>query len=108
MKISHQVRNESYYKTLEDLEPNQRLVFDAIRATGAGGITAWEIMDRVNTILGPENRRMEIYVIRPRITELCELNYVRGIGKQWHEPTRRNETVWTENKKEENGQLMIY
>lgn len=79
-------RRESYEATLEGLGLRQKAVYAVVEAnTTMGGATAWEIAEFL---------RLEVYVVRPRLTELQSLGVIESRGTRYHAGTDRKEAVW--------------
>lgn len=84
MGITDSTRRESYDKTLENLGPKQKLVFDKIRES-RNGLTGWELSQALDWM---------VHATRPRLTELRDRGLIATFTKRYHAETDRNEAVW--------------
>jgi hypothetical protein len=85
MSITAKTRRESFNKTKETLGARHREIYDLL-ADNPAGLSAWDIA----SITG-----RAVYVVRPRLTELCSFGMVQVSGMKYHAGTDRNEAVWT-------------
>lgn len=93
MSATEKTRRESWDKTQAILGPRQKEVLDLVKeASGSAGlyagITAWEIAIAL---------KRDVYVVRPRLTELKALGVIVAQGTKFHPGTDRNETSWVLN-----------
>lgn len=86
MSLSTAVRDQSYAAIQDELGDRQREVFIALSEMTVA--TAWDLAARL---------KRDVYVVRPRITELRNKGFVVEAGLKWHEGTQRNETAWQVN-----------
>lgn len=94
--MSTRAQLDSWMRTLRELGPRQREVLDVLLQSGRLGAT--QIADRVGK---------HVYVVRPRITELVKLGYIREAGERWEERTQRREAVWMVTPHENDGQMRM-
>ncbi len=80
------LRNESFVAIQPKLAQRQAQVLEVVKNSKIGA-TAWEISGMTGLM---------IHVVRPRLTELCDLGIIKESGSRWYEKTQRNETVWVE------------
>jgi hypothetical protein len=90
MGFAAENRRDSYEAVRPELGARQREVFDYFQRF-TSGLTPWELKAEMDKFSG---KRWEIYVLRPRITELAKMGYLEECGRRWYEGTQRNETVW--------------
>lgn len=83
MSLSTTNRDQSWAAIQDTLSGRQREVFFLLAELKAA--SAWDLAKRL---------KREVYVVRPRITELRKIGLVVEAGVKWHEGTQRNETCW--------------
>ena len=83
MSIANETRRESYDRTLAGIGTQLRKVL--LEVTANGPVSAWQLA----RIMG-----RNVYVIRPRLTELAAMGKIKEVGKRYESVTDRMEAVW--------------
>lgn len=83
MSITDDTRRKSYEINGRSAGKASKIIYNALLFYGRG--SAWQIAAAI---------RRPVYVVRPRITELCKAGRIKAIGTRVCEETKRSEAVW--------------
>lgn len=82
--ITHETRRASFDKIKEHIGSRQREVLERLESAPEG-LTAWELAGALGR---------QVYTVRPRLTELRNLELIEAFGAHFHEETGRREAIW--------------
>lgn len=91
--LTQETRRESFCRT--PIGDRQREVLEELKLW-PNGLTAWELAERLGR---------DVYVVRPRLTELVDRGLVAVVGKRFHEATDRNVAVFAVSPERRQGEL---